>query len=716
MSEGRSKQQRPSTVSALPSTKPWATMWFFCGLLSVLFLCKFASGSYLYAMLTTIEKAFGLSATEIAGLKSMGGATYSVMMVFVMILAKKVHVPRTMAMASVGIGLAFFIQLIPYLYGEGRGSMGLRNNHEDDGKNKSVLEQVDLRRPLCFSPTLQMAIDEEQCQGDSSDGARGPPKSDGSNKEYFFLAAGKIIAMGLGPFVVILYSPYIDNNVPQQKAALYISVVKSLQFTGPIIGMGLGSYLSQVPVELKPVNISPKDPQFVGAWWIGILIFGPLLLISAMPLFFFPRKPYMSEEDRLVMEKMESPEGETFLVIKEDDQDKENGDLFVVVKDEKAPAEEEEDAKREPVGGLIGLLKALWLHMKDFFNDVCQIFTNKMWISCFIGDLVSGFGWGGMFTFLPKTLELQYSFASWQASIILGIVIGIGAGSGMIVSGVVVRKMKLKPPGMALHVIIVRALYVCCLIIMMFLTSNGANIDGKIDPGSGLKVLNVSCNANCNCGQEAFYPICGEDGKNYFSPCHAGCKNMFQQLDKKYVFTDCSCIGEGNHTAHQGYCQLKTNTKGFIYVTVLFFWLFIACTNTMSQILFKFRAIKPEQKALSVGVSSLTRSLIGAVISNMIYGRFIDSSCLIWREKCGTRKNCYFYDMYKYHLLIHGGCALFSFLSTLCYAVGYYFAKQRNWDHLDVKTEEKPKTVPDKNNNNNNKSLLGKIKMLTSNA
>ena len=66
-------RQRVSTVSQ-PSSKPWATMWVFCGILALLFLSKFASGSYLYAMVTTIEKAFGLSATEIAGLKSMGEA------------------------------------------------------------------------------------------------------------------------------------------------------------------------------------------------------------------------------------------------------------------------------------------------------------------------------------------------------------------------------------------------------------------------------------------------------------------------------------------------------------------------------------------------------------------------------------------------------------------------------------------------------------------
>ena len=69
--------------------------------------------------------------------------------------------------------------------------------------------------------------------------------------------------------------------------------------------------------------------------------------------------------------------------------------------------EEEEKEEKESVGGVFGIVKAFWLHMKDLFKDMCEIFTNKMWICCFIGDLVSGFGWGGMFTFLPKTLELQ---------------------------------------------------------------------------------------------------------------------------------------------------------------------------------------------------------------------------------------------------------------------------------------------------------------------
>ena len=35
-----------------------------------------------------------------------------------------------------------------------------------------------------------------------------------------------------------------------------------------------------------------------------------------------------------------------------------------------------------------------------------------------------------------------------------------------------------------------------------------------------------SCNADCSCNNEAFNPICGSDGVEFRSPCHAGCLAM----------------------------------------------------------------------------------------------------------------------------------------------------------------------------------------------
>ena len=38
------------------------------------------------------------------------------------------------------------------------------------------------------------------------------------------------------------------------------------------------------------VDITPKDPRWIGAWWLGFLVFGAASLISAVPLLCFPRR------------------------------------------------------------------------------------------------------------------------------------------------------------------------------------------------------------------------------------------------------------------------------------------------------------------------------------------------------------------------------------------------------------------------------------------
>ena len=40
---------------------------------------------------------------------------------------------------------------------------------------------------------------------------------------------------------------------------------------------------------LTDSELSPEDPAYVGAWWLGFIIIGALVLLSSVPMFFFPK-------------------------------------------------------------------------------------------------------------------------------------------------------------------------------------------------------------------------------------------------------------------------------------------------------------------------------------------------------------------------------------------------------------------------------------------
>lgn len=41
------------------------------------------------------------------------------------------------------------------------------------------------------------------------------------------------------------------------------------------------------------------------------------------------------------------------------------------------------------------------------------------------------------------------------------------------------------------------------------------------------------CISSCSCRTEAFNPVCGSDGVEYSSPCHAGCRNVTLETMEK---------------------------------------------------------------------------------------------------------------------------------------------------------------------------------------
>lgn len=38
------------------------------------------------------------------------------------------------------------------------------------------------------------------------------------------------------------------------------------------------------------MTITPTDPRWIGAWWLGFVVLGSMSILSGIPLFFFPKR------------------------------------------------------------------------------------------------------------------------------------------------------------------------------------------------------------------------------------------------------------------------------------------------------------------------------------------------------------------------------------------------------------------------------------------
>lgn len=58
--------------------------------------------------------------------------------------------------------------------------------------------------------------------------------------------------------------------------------------------------------------------------------------------------------------------------------------------------------------------------------------------------------------------------------------------------------------------------------------------------------LTAPCNANCRCSSSRYYPVCGRDEVQYFSPCFAGCASYNLNNKKKVLnsiqVVDLACL------------------------------------------------------------------------------------------------------------------------------------------------------------------------------
>uniref|UniRef100_A0A4W3IHK0 Kazal-like domain-containing protein n=1 Tax=Callorhinchus milii TaxID=7868 RepID=A0A4W3IHK0_CALMI len=200
-----------------------------------------------------------------------------------------------------------------------------------------------------------------------------------------------IVSLECPPKLLIIFTSTVGSFISLEINCNQFYFILSCTFTvaliGPIFGFLLGSFCAKLFVDIGFVNqygltITPNDARWVGAWWLGFLIAGVLIIIAAIPLFFFP-KSMPSKGERKKIEKS----------IPQTTEVTQSGS-------------NQQSTISEMAKGFMPSLKQL------FYSPIFTLFG--------VYSILDANAWIGLFTFNPKFIEQQYGQSTSRVNYLIG--------------------------------------------------------------------------------------------------------------------------------------------------------------------------------------------------------------------------------------------------------------------------------------------------------
>ncbi|XP_024052380.1 solute carrier organic anion transporter family member 4C1-like [Terrapene carolina triunguis] len=569
--------------------------------------------------ISTIEKRFELNSSLTGVISASYDIAFCVLSLFVSFFGERGHKPRWLAFSSFMIGLGSLVFALPHFAG------GIYQ----------------------YGSKL-----EDTCQISGTSNANftcnTSKESSLSNYLYVFILAQLLLGVGGTPLYT-LGTAFIDDSVPKHRSSLYIGIGYAMSLLGPALGYVLGGQMLNIYIDVPlqtSTEIDPDDPRWLGAWWIAFLLccFGTWLLI--VPFSCFPK--HLPGTAKVQSEKISETHDD-------------GSEAFV------------ED-------------RNIGKNFKDFPVALLILLKNPVLMCLIVAASTEALVATGFATFLPKFIENQFGQSSSYSATLGGIVLIPGAALGQIISGILVSKYKLDCKNIIKFMLGTCSVALLLNTVFMFSKCGNEPFAGVSETYNGtgkLQNLTAPCNANCNCLRSFYYPVCGRDEVQYFSPCFAGCTSFTVQKRKK-TYQNCSCIGmpkrlpdseEVPFEALAGKCRTQCTFLplflGFFFFAVVF--TFMAVTPTTVAIL---RCVPDKQRSFALGVQSVFLRLVGTIPGPILFGVAIDSSCTLWDvNKCDIKGACWVYDNSKMAYMLIGISAACKVITILFIIVAFCLYK-----------------------------------------
>ncbi|XP_014663492.1 PREDICTED: solute carrier organic anion transporter family member 3A1-like [Priapulus caudatus] len=616
-SENRKSSDRSCGMRCYPAClQPCADIKLFVLALSSLFIFMGSFFAYRISVLSTLEKRFEFPSKTAGMLLIFEDMTQAVIAIGGSHFGGRSHRPRIIALLSAVFALGVFLTSVPhYIYGGGT----YVERESDTGLNLSAW------RDTCV-------------------GVAAPDTCD-DNRQTNKMAIGIIIIgqliLGIGNSSIFsLGSSYVDDNVDPANAAFYLGITYTLRLFGPALGFVIGSVFTRIYVTLSETNLTPSDPAWIGAWWLGFLLIAVLLWILAIPMAMFPKHLANSAHQR------------DSRVVHDD---RGNCQLMTDV------AADDKTKK-----------KSFGVHSKGLVASLRRLLTNRTYILVLFGAIFDVYIIVCYFIFLPKYLEAQFRIPAHKASMYTGVMGLMSSCLGILLSAYFMKKAKIQPKGAIAMILFGNVITITSLVVFTFLGCDNVDFAGGQLTDSGYDLTN-NCSMSCECDRTSYAPVCGADGITYFSGCYAGCERM-DGVAPSENYSDCACVG-GDGTATHGTCDIGCSYLTH-YLVVLAISSFVSAPTKIASITVKLRVVDKDLKSLALGFTTFCLSLFVFIPGPVISGSAIDTACILWQvDGCGKTGSCWKHDNDKFRYILHGIALGVKCVATCFYTVAYVTCK-----------------------------------------
>ncbi|XP_075808526.1 solute carrier organic anion transporter family member 2B1 isoform X2 [Microtus pennsylvanicus] len=648
-----SMESQDALQDALQDAQPpplFHSIKFFVLCHSILQLAQLMISGYLKSSISTVEKRFGLS-SQTSGLLAAFNEVGSVSLIlFVSYFGSRVHRPRMIGCGAILVALAGLLMALPHFLSE-----PYRYDNSD-------YKSQDTEASLCLPTTVAPA------STPSNDSCSSRTEAKHLTMVGIMFTAQTLLGIGGVPIQPFGIS-YIDDFAHHSNSPLYLGILFAVTTIGPGMAYGLGSLMLRLYVDIDRmpeggINLTPKDPRWVGAWWLGFLISAGLVVLAAIPYFFFPREMPKEKHELHLRRKVLT------------------GAASSVSKGEELTSQHEPLKKETGLPQIAPDLTVVQF-IKVFPRVLLRMLRHPIFLLVVLSQVCTSSMVAGMATFLPKFLERQFSITASFANLLLGAFTIPLAIVGIVLGGVLVKRLHLSPMQCSVLCLLGSLLCMVLSLPLFFIGCSTHQIAGITqDLGAQTETsLFPGCTEPCSCQSDDFNPVCDTSAHvEYITPCHAGCTGHVVQeaLGKSQVFyTNCSCVAGGG-SVPAGSCESACSNLLLPFILLISLGVMVASVTHTPSFMLILRGVKKEDKILAVGMQFMLLRVLAWMPSPVIHGSAIDTTCVHWALSCGRRAVCRYYDHDLLRTRFIGLQFFFKSGLLVCFALVVAILRQQN--------------------------------------